>query len=109
MLYLKAPNPDRFLPWKIGESVQHPGDFYRAANGTFIPADVVILDPLILDLIQRPFLTTHPPMSRKFDRRRQIESAALQTLKASVRQKPRWLPMFLWKPLVWTASRILFK
>lgn len=48
-------------------------------------------------------------MSRKFDRRAQIEAAALRTLKASIRPKPRLVPAFVWRPLAWMAARILFK
>jgi len=39
-------------------------------------------------------------MSRKFDRRRQIEKSALEILKASLKPKPRWMSKFMWVWLV---------
>jgi hypothetical protein len=48
-------------------------------------------------------------MSRKFDRREQIEKAALHTLKASMRPKPFWLPLFLWRSVLAVAIKIAFK
>lgn len=48
-------------------------------------------------------------MSRKFDRRRQIEEAALRTLQATLRQQPWWLPRFIWRPVQALALKIAFK
>ncbi len=48
-------------------------------------------------------------MSRKFDRREQIEKAAFNTLQASLRPKPFWLPYFLWRPVQALALKIAFK
>lgn len=48
-------------------------------------------------------------MSRKFDRREQIEKAAFRTLQASLRRKPFWLPAFIWRPVQALALRIAFK
>jgi hypothetical protein len=39
-------------------------------------------------------------MSRRFDRREQIEKAALEILKTTVKPKPRWMPRRVWKFLV---------
>lgn|GEM_PF-7114989 len=35
-------------------------------------------------------------MSRKFDRSRQVNQAAFEILKATVKPKPRWMPKFVW-------------
>jgi hypothetical protein len=48
-------------------------------------------------------------MSRKYDRRRQIEVAAFNTLKASMRPKPDLIPLFLWRPVQALAIKIAFK
>jgi hypothetical protein len=48
-------------------------------------------------------------MSRKFDRREQIEKAAFHTLQRSMRRQPRWLPRFLWRPVQALAIKIAFK
>jgi hypothetical protein len=48
-------------------------------------------------------------MSRKFDRREQIEKAAFRTLQASIRPKPRFLPGILWRPILKVALKIAFR
>jgi hypothetical protein len=48
-------------------------------------------------------------MSRKFDRRQQIEAAAFRTLQQTLRPKPRFLPVFLWRPVQALALKIAFK
>ncbi|HYK01320.1 MAG TPA: hypothetical protein VE974_06160 [Thermoanaerobaculia bacterium] len=48
-------------------------------------------------------------MSRKFNRREQIEKAAFHTLQASMRRKPFWLPSFIWRPVQALAIKIAFK
>jgi hypothetical protein len=48
-------------------------------------------------------------MSRKFDRREQIEKAAFRTLQASMRRQPWWLPTFIWRPVQALAIKIAFK
>lgn len=48
-------------------------------------------------------------MSRRFDRREQIEKAAFRTLQASMRPKPFWLPLFLWRPVLAIAIKIASK
>jgi len=48
-------------------------------------------------------------MSRKFDRRQQIEAAAFRTLQQTLRPKPFWLPYFLWRPVPALAIKIAFK
>jgi hypothetical protein len=48
-------------------------------------------------------------MSRKFDRRKQIEAAAFRTLKATLRPKPLFVPRFLWRPVQALALKIAFR
>jgi hypothetical protein len=48
-------------------------------------------------------------MSRKFHRRQQIEAAALDALKASIRPKPRWIPLLLWRPVLAICLKVAFK
>jgi hypothetical protein len=48
-------------------------------------------------------------MSRKFDRRQQIEAAAFEALKGSIRPKPRWMPLFLWRPVLAISLKIAFR
>ena len=48
-------------------------------------------------------------MSRKFDRREQIEKSALRTIQASMRRQPRWLPLFIWRPVQALCIKIVFK
>jgi hypothetical protein len=48
-------------------------------------------------------------MSRKFNRRQKVEEAAFTTLQASLRQKPRFLPLFLWRPVLKVALKIAFR
>jgi hypothetical protein len=47
-------------------------------------------------------------MSRKHDRRQQIETAAFRTLQASLRPQPWWLPRFIWRPIQALALKIAF-
>lgn len=48
-------------------------------------------------------------MSRKFDRRQQVEMSALRTLQASMRRKPFWLPLFIWRPVQALCIKIVFR
>jgi hypothetical protein len=48
-------------------------------------------------------------MSRRFDRRQQIEAAALDALKGSIRPKPWWLPVVLWRPVLAICLKIAFR
>jgi hypothetical protein len=48
-------------------------------------------------------------MSRKHDRRQQIEAAAFEALKGSMRPKPRWLPLLIWRPVLAICLKVAFK
>lgn len=48
-------------------------------------------------------------MSRRFDRREQIEKSAFAALRASMRRKPFWLPSFIWRPVQALCIKIVFK
>lgn len=48
-------------------------------------------------------------MSRRYDRRRQIETAAFRTLQVNLRPKPFWLPLFIWRPVQALALKIAFR
>jgi hypothetical protein len=48
-------------------------------------------------------------MSRKFDRRQQIEAAAFRTLQQTLRPKPFWLPRLIWRPIQAVAIKIAFR
>jgi hypothetical protein len=48
-------------------------------------------------------------MSRNFDRRQQIEASALAALKASIRPKPRWMPLLIWRPVLAICLKIAFR
>ena len=56
-----------------------------------------------------PVLDVPTSMSRKFNRRQKVEEAAFRTLQASLRQKPRFLPLFIWRPLLKVALKIAFR
>jgi hypothetical protein len=48
-------------------------------------------------------------MSRKFDRAKKINQAALYALQRSIRPKPRWIPVLLWRPIYFVAAKIVFR
>ncbi|HEY0140396.1 MAG TPA: hypothetical protein VGF48_05835 [Thermoanaerobaculia bacterium] len=48
-------------------------------------------------------------MSRKFDRRQQIEKAAFEALKGSIRPKPWWMPLLIWRPVLAVCLKIAFR
>lgn len=114
MEYLPAPDPERFLPWKIGERVlPQPPDLPTIFLGPgFEPMTLfdfpISIPPAvpIIEIVEQP--PTTPPMSRKFHRSQQIHKAAVDVLKHSLRPKPRYLPGIIWRPLLWVALRICF-
>jgi hypothetical protein len=44
-------------------------------------------------------------MARRYDRRQRELAAGLEILKGSVKQKPRWMPAFVWMRIL----RLVFK